>query len=84
MPIKSVWLGLNFEEAPLNNAKESYTPRSMPSSFGPGSGPIFQSSWGTLHRDGERFTPDQLDVGDADGEYDGRGSQPVGPLVKSS
>jgi hypothetical protein len=25
MPIKSVWLGLNFEEAPLNNAKESYT-----------------------------------------------------------
>jgi hypothetical protein len=82
MPIKSVWLGLNFEEAPLNNAKESYTAaiyavelwareRAHLSVF-------------LVHRDGERFTPDQLDVGDADGEYDGRGSQPVGPLVKSS
>jgi hypothetical protein len=39
MSIKSVWLGLNFEEAPLNNAKKSYTAAIY--ALGPGAGPSF-------------------------------------------
>jgi hypothetical protein len=45
MPIKSVWLGLNFEEAALDHSEKAMPAKPMLSSFAPARKPIFPSSW---------------------------------------